>query len=247
MHGRSLVRLPRWEQPLDLTSQHPGKIYGNLHNYRLRVNNRQMICCVSSSRRPTSECGTGSVSQAGVSFKTPGFSKGRELECERKGKEKEKDRMVDGEWTRLAMWSDVCFLQFIPSCVCDFQRLSNSWGKIISIKGSHALGIGCGIRFSSLSALLCLAAGWITSNLHLDSDILMMNYAPLSSCCCCSKTAFCPNVSPLRLMQGSERIIKKYCFRLLSIPHWWGFMSSISSTLYLYLGHLDSSPVSKDI
>lgn len=109
------------------------------------------------------------------------------------GREKEKGGLADGEWTRLAMRSDGCFLQFIPSCVCDFQRLNNSWGKIISIKGSHALGIGCGIRFSSLSALLCLAAGWITSNLHLDSDILMMNYAPLfSSCCCCSTDGFPP-------------------------------------------------------
>lgn len=118
------------------------------------------------------------------------------------------------------MRSDVCFLQFIPSSVCDFQRLNNSWGKIISIKGSHALGIGCGIRFSSLSALLCLAAGWITSNLHLDSDILMMNYAPLFSSlpvAAAVQTAFCPNVSPLGLMQGSELIIKKYSFRLLSV------------------------------
>lgn len=73
--------------------------------------------------------------------------------------EKTKGGLVDGEWTRLAMRSDICFLQFITSCVCDFQRLNNSWGKIISIKGSHALGIGCGIRFSSLSALLCLSAG----------------------------------------------------------------------------------------
>lgn len=128
--------------------------------------------------------------------------------------------MVDGEWTRLAMRSHVCFLQFIPSCVCDFQRLNNSWGKIISIKGSHALGIGCGIRFSSLSALLCLAAGRITSNLHLDSDILMMNYAPLFSSlpvAAAVQMAFHPNVSPLGLMQGSELIIKKYRFRLPSV------------------------------
>lgn len=128
--------------------------------------------------------------------------------------------MVDGEWTRLAMRSDVCFLQFIPSCVCDFQRLNNSWGKIISIKGSHALGIGCGIRFSSLSALLCLAAGRITSNLHLDSDILMMNYAPLFSSlpvAAAVQMAFHPNVSLLGLMQGSELIIKKYRFRLPSV------------------------------
>lgn len=101
----------------------------------------------------------------------------------------------------------------------DFQRLNNSWGKIISIKGGHALGIGCGIRFSSLSDLLCLVAGWITSNLHLDSDILMMNYAPLFSSlpvAAAVKAAFRPNVSLPGLMQRSELIIKKYCFRLLS-------------------------------
>lgn len=189
MHGRSLVRLPRWEQPLDLTSRHPGKIYGNLHNYRLRVNNRQMICCVSSSRLPTPACGIGSVARASVSFKASRFSKERKLE----GMEKTKGWLVDGEWTRLEMRLDICFLQFITSCVCDFQRLNNSWGKIISIKGSHALGIGCGIRFSSLSALLCLSAGWITSNLHLDSDILMMNYAPLFSFF--SVAVFHPNAS----------------------------------------------------
>lgn len=44
----------------------------------------------------------------------------------------------------------------------------------------HDLGIVPGIRFSSLSALACLAAGSISSHLHLDSDILMMNYGLLS-------------------------------------------------------------------
>ena len=44
----------------------------------------------------------------------------------------------------------------------------------------HDLGIVPGIRFSSLSALTCLAAGSISSHLHLDSDILMMNYGLLS-------------------------------------------------------------------
>lgn len=42
------------------------------------------------------------------------------------------------------------------------------------------LGIVPGIRFSSLSAPTCLAAGSISSDLHLDSDILMMNYGLLS-------------------------------------------------------------------
>lgn len=119
------------------------------------------------------------------------------------------------------MRSDVCFLQFIPSCMCDFQRLNNSWGKIISIKGSHALGLGCGIRFSFLSALLCLAAGWITSNLHLDSDILMMNYALLFPSFRFSSLPvaaavhplFRSNVSLLGLTQGSELTVKKYCFQ----------------------------------
>lgn len=150
------------------------------------------------------------------------------------------------------MRSNVCFLQFIPSCVCDFQRLNNSWGKIISIKGSHALGIGCGIRFSSLSALLCLAAGWITSNLHLDSDILMMNYAPLfSSCCCRSKDGFPPKCQSAPADAGiranHQEILLQTPKRLASVSRRRGFASSTSFVLCLFCGQWASSPVSQDI